>query len=224
MRVIENFMRNIVLVFTLLLTLLSYAKLGYAKQVDRMLISESAEQVSPLLNGQLVPKVDVTQLDGKQVNLQSILANKKTILFFYRGGWCPFCNTQMGQLQQLESQLVDLGFQLIGISTDSVTDLQQSISERNLSYQLLSDHPSKVSTAFGLSFFTSKMVTDRYLAKLDLKNPLRRNAAGEERLVLPVPAIYVFDSQGMVQFNYVNANFRVRLAPELLLQAAKLVK
>jgi len=212
-------MKKVAVMFSLLLPLLSYAG-----QTSKITIAENADLVSPILNGQFVPQVKVTQVDGKQSDLRDLLANKKTILFFYRGGWCPFCNTQMGQLQQLEGQLKALGFQLIGISTDGVDDLQQSIAERKLGYQLLSDFNSEVSTAFGLSFFTSKMVTDRYLAKLNLANPLHKNLDGEKRLVLPVPAIYVFDEQGMVQFNYVNANFRVRLAPELLLQAAQLVK
>ena len=59
---------------------------------------------------------------------------------------------------------------------------------------------------------------------MDLKNPLQKNAAGVERLVLPAPAVYVIDSKGLVQFQYVNPNFRTRLAPELLLHAAKLAK
>jgi len=212
-------MKKVAVMFSLLLPLLSYAD-----QTNKITIAENSDLVSPLLNGQFVPQVKVTQVDGNQPDLRDLLANKKTILFFYRGGWCPFCNTQMGQLQQLEGQLKALGFQLIGISTDGVDDLQKSIAERKLDYLLLSDFNSEVSTAFGLSFFTSKMVTDRYLAKLNLANPLHENADGEKRLVLPVPAIYVFDEKGMVQFNYVNANFRVRLAPELLLQAAQLVK
>ena len=187
-------------------------------------IAESAEQVSPLLNGQYVPTVEVTTLAGKTTSLQTVLDNKKTILFFYRGGWCPFCNTQMGQLKKIEPKLKALGFQLIGISTDSAQDLQKSIGKHELNYQLLADFNSVTSQAFGLAFFTSQQVTERYLAAMRLKNPLQPNAAGEERLVLPVPAIYVIDDQGLVQFNYVNTNYKVRLHEDLLLKAAQLVK
>ena len=166
----------------------------------------------------------MTKSDGKNLALSDYLNGQKTILFFYRGGWCPFCNTQMGQLQAIEGQLKNLGFKLVGISTDAPDDLNKSIDKRNLSYELLSDFESKVSSAFGLSFFTSEKTTSRYIAKMDLKNPLHKNNAGDERLVLPVPAIYVIDSKGLVQFNYVNPNFKVRLHSELLLKAAELVK
>jgi peroxiredoxin len=175
------------------------------------------------MNGQNVPEVQVTTIQGKQTSLASVLNNKKTIIFFYRGGWCPFCNTQMGQLKQIEGKLNDLGFQLIGISTDNPENLQKSINKHKFSYQLLSDFNSKTSQAFGLAYYSSQKVTERYVSMLSLQNPLQKNAAGQLRLVLPVPAIYVIDANGLVQFNYVNPNYKVRLSEELLLKAAELV-
>jgi len=187
-------------------------------------IAESENLISPLLNGQQVPSVLTTTAENKEVDLLSLINNKKTILFFYRGGWCPFCNTQMGQLKSIEGELTKLGFQLIGISTDSVEDLKESIKDKELNYQLVSDYHSVVSEEFGLAYFSSQKVTDRYLAMMNLTNPLKKNAAGIPRLVLPAPAIYVVDANGLVQFSYVNTNYKVRLSEELLLLAAKLVK
>lgn len=188
-------------------------------------IAETADQVSPLMNGQQIPSAtEVTTSEGKKISLEQVLNNKKTILFFYRGGWCPFCNTQMGQLKKVENELGKLGFQLIGVSTDDVKDLQKSIGKHQLSYQLLADFNSVTSQAFGLAYFASQKTTDRYLAAMNLKNPLQKNKAGDKRLVLPVPAIYIIDNSGLVQFNYVNPNFKVRLHEELLLKAASLVK
>ena len=187
-------------------------------------VAESAGQVSPLLNGQFVPDVQAVTIEGKQVSLKSVLNNKKTVLFFYRGGWCPFCNTQMGQLKQIEGKLQALGFQLIGISTDKPSDLKKSVKKHQFSYALLSDFNSVISQSFGLAYYSSQKVTDRYVAMMDLKNPLQKNKAGDKRLVLPAPAIYVVDAKGLVQFNYVNPNFKVRLNEQLLLKAAELVK
>ena len=187
-------------------------------------IAESAEQVAPLLNGQMIPDVEVTTIDGGKASLPKFLDGQKTVLFFYRGGWCPFCNTQMGQLKAIEGQLKAMGFQLVGVSTDGPADLKKSIEKMDLGYQLVSDFDSKLSKAFGIAFFTSEKTTKRYLAGLNLANPLQKNAAGQERLVLPAPAVYVIDSKGLVQFNYVNPNFRVRLDEQVLLAAAKAVK
>lgn len=206
-------MQKLILVLSLLLT----SATTFAKP-----IAETADTVMPLLPGQMVPTVMTNTIDNKQVDLANIIKGKPTVLFFYRGGWCPFCNVQMGQLQAIEGELEALGFQLIGISTDSPANLQKSSKDKQLSYQLLSDYNSQVSQAFGLAFFTSKHVTERYLAKMNLQNPLQKNAKGEVRLVLPVPAVYVIDNKGLVQFQYVNPNYKTRLAPELLLHAATL--
>ncbi|GHF88445.1 peroxiredoxin-like family protein [Thalassotalea marina] len=184
-------------------------------------IAEHAEAVSPLLNGQMVPDTLITTSTGQQGKFSELIKGKKSIVFFYRGGWCPFCNTQLGQLKEIEPKLVAMGYQLVGISTDSVDMLKDSTKSMKLDYQLFSDFDSKLSQAFGLAFFTSAKTTERYLAGMNLQNPLQKNAAGEERLVLPAPAVYLVDETGRVQFNYVNPNFRVRLSSELLLAAAK---
>jgi len=213
------------LLASLLILFTSTEAFSFSNILSVKTIAETAEQVSPLMNGQHIPAaVQVTTSEGKKLTLGQVINNKKTVLFFYRGGWCPFCNTQMGQLKKIENQITELGFQLIGISTDSVKDLQKSIGEHQLDYQLLADFNSVTSQAFGLAYYSSQKITDRYLAKMDLTNPLQKNKAGDERLVLPVPAIYVIDSQGLVQFNYVNPNYKVRLHEALLLKAVELVK
>jgi len=213
------------LLASLLILFTSTEAFSFSNILSVKTIAETAEQVSPLMNGQHIPAaVQVTTSEGKKLTLGQVINNKKTVLFFYRGGWCPFCNTQMGQLKKIENQITELGFQLIGISTDNVKDLQKSIGEHQLDYQLLADFNSVTSQAFGLAYYSSQKITDRYLAKMDLTNPLQKNKAGDERLVLPVPAIYVIDSQGLVQFNYVNPNYKVRLHEALLLKAVELVK
>jgi peroxiredoxin len=210
------------LTLTSLISVTSFSSLADVSQTKA--IAETADLITPLLNGQQVPSVTAKTVTAKEVNLKDVMQNKKTVMFFYRGGWCPFCNRQMGQLKAIEGQLKDLGFQLIGISTDSPEDLKKSIRDKKLGYQLFSDFNSTVSQAFGLAFFSTQEVTDRYTAKLHLANPLQKNAAGDKRLVLPAPAIYVIDDKGLVQFSYVNPNYEVRLDEELLLLAAKLVK
>jgi len=184
-------------------------------------IAESVDDIKPVLNGQYVPDVQIKTSEGKVLPLKQLVAKQKTILFFYRGGWCPFCNTQMGQLKAIEKQLAGLGYQLIGVSTDSTDMLQKSIKDKALGYQLLSDFESDLSQAFGLAYFASAKTTKRYLNAMDLKNPLQINTAGESRLVLPAPAVYVINTDGLVTFSYVNTNYKVRLDEQVLLSVAK---
>ncbi len=186
-------------------------------------IAANENQLTPLLNGHQLPNVELKQLDGQSVALTELTDNKPSVIFFYRGGWCPYCNAQMGQLKAIEQQLIDMGFQLIGISPDTPKQLKQSVKDNELNYQLLSDASHKASQAFGLAYFTSERVTQRYTQKMGITNPLTTTPNGEKRLVLPVPAVYISDGKGLIHFQYINPNFSVRPAPELILTAAKLV-
>ncbi|MCL1141868.1 peroxiredoxin-like family protein [Shewanella gaetbuli] len=187
-------------------------------------IAIDENNISPLLNGHQIPDVTLKTVKGDAVNLQELVAKQKTILFFYRGGWCPFCNVQMGQLQAIEPKLIEMGYQLVGISPDSPEKLAASMTKNELNYLLLSDEHMQAGQAFGLAFYTSEKVTSMYQAKLGVSNTLFKMSSGEERLVLPVPAIYISDTDGLIQFMYANPNYKVRPAPELIISAAQLVK
>ena len=186
-------------------------------------IAPDAVSVAPLLNGETLPDVALRDIDGNKVDLKALVSNKPTILFFYRGGWCPYCNAQMGQLKAIEPKLLEMGFQLVGISPDSPEKLKASIRDNKLDYMLLSDANLDAAQAFGLAFFTDANTSARYLSRMPLESLVRTNQDGDKRLVLPVPAVYMLDKQGLVHFQYVNPNFRVRPAPELILTAAELL-
>lgn len=48
-------------------------------------------------------------------------------------------------------------------------------------------------------------------------------ASGEKHHRLPVPAVFLVSTDGLIRFQYVNPDYRVRLDPELLLSAAKII-
>ncbi|MCW3173259.1 peroxiredoxin-like family protein [Shewanella subflava] len=206
---------------TKLIITAAIALLSFTTTANPIAIDEN--NISPLLNGHELPNISLQTVEGEDVNLKELVSHKNTILFFYRGGWCPFCNVQMGQLQAIESQLLAMNIQLVGISPDSPEKLKASITQNKLNYLLLSDQHLQAAQAFGLAFYTSDKVTKMYQAKLGVSNPLFNMPTGEARLVLPVPAIYMIDKTGLIQFMYANPNYKVRPAPELILSAASLL-
>lgn len=186
-------------------------------------IAIDENNVMPLLNGHQIPAITLQDVNGKAVALDKLVAQKPTIFFFYRGGWCPFCNSQMGQLKAIEPKLIEMGFQLVGISPDTPEKMRASINDQKLDYLLLSDTTMAASQAFGLAYYTSADITQKYTASLAVTNELYTTPEGDKRLVLPVPAVYLADKNGLIHFQYVNPNYKVRPAPELILTAAELL-
>lgn len=77
--------------------------------------------------------------------------------------------------------------------------------------KLLSDSDSAAALAFGLAFRMSDEDVKLY-KQYGIEVP-----GG----ILPVPAAFVLGTDGIVQFNYADPNFKNRIHPEVLLAAAK---
>lgn len=183
---------------------------------DRTEIVENASEVSPILIGETIPNVTLFDVNGAPLNLLEIAKAKPTIVLFYRGGWCPFCNAQLSQIQAIESDIEKLGYQLLAISPDTPDALKKSSKGKELGYQLISDFNLEAVRQFGLGFYIPKNYSDRIQSVGGETQSLK----GDERSILPVPAVFILDTKGVIQFEYVNPNFKVRIKPELLLDAA----
>lgn len=200
------------------------AALGLLFSINLMAatIAPSPEQVTPLLNGLTIPGVSLTNADNKQAQLLDLVKQKPSVLVFYRGGWCPYCNAQLSALRDIEPQLNKLGYQIIAITPDSTASINKSLKDtggQKLNYTLLSDADFAASSAFGLAYYLDDKTAAAYKGKL---GSLITTEAGTEKVVLPVPAVYVLNTQGEVLFNYVHINYKTRLEGELLLKAAEL--
>lgn len=185
-------------------------------------IAAAPEQVTPLLNGLTIPAVSLTAADNKAVALTELVQQKPSILVFYRGGWCPYCNAQLAALRDIEPELNKLGYQIIAITPDSVASINKSLKDtggNKLNYTLLSDANFAASSAFGLAYYLDDKTAAAYKGKL---GSLITNEAGTEKVVLPVPAVYIVNTAGEAVFSYVHINYKTRLHSELLLKAAKL--
>ena len=86
-------------------------------------IAASPEEAKPLAVGAQAPSALLTEMDGAKVDLAKEFAAKPTVLVFYRGSWCPFCNRQLAALGELEPKLLALGYQILAVSPDTVEGL-----------------------------------------------------------------------------------------------------
>lgn len=180
-------------------------------------IPESADQVNPVDVGEDIPDVTLVNSFGHESDLMEIVSQMPTLLIFYRGGWCPYCNTHLSQLAEIENQLYDMGIQIVGISPDRPDYIRESTMEHELSYQLLSDSDMAAAKEFGLAFKVDSTTINRYKnGGLDLAE-----RAGEDHYLLPVPAAFLVDREGTIQYRYFNPDYKVRIGNDELLTASK---
>ena len=178
-------------------------------------MATSANAVRPLLVGSQAADAPLSTLDGTETTLKTVLAGKPTLLVFYRGGWCPFCNLQLAELRHLAPDLEKHGVQLVAISPDRPEALSRTLEKGDIDFQLLSDSKAGLMEAFGIAF-TVDADTRKRLAEygIDLTQ-----ASGEAHHALPVPSVFLIDAAGTVQFSYVNPDYRTRV-PLRIVRAA----
>ena len=190
--------------------------IGLILTVANAEIYRTADQVTPLLPGAQVPAFTALNLDGEPINITANNIERPIVLTFYRGGWCPYCNLHLAELRTAEEELKALGFDVWFISPDKPELLAEG-ENTGFNYTLMSDPDMSAAEAFGIAFDVDNATLERYLGfGLDLKD-----RSGSERAVLPAPATFLIGSDGVVQFSYVNPDFKVRLAPEVLVAAAQ---
>ena len=183
-------------------------------------VAMSAEDVDPVKTGDRAPSATLSRLDGTSVSLGELYADKSLMMVFYRGGWCPYCNTHLMEVGQVEPELTEMGFDVVAISPDRPAKLNESMEKGEFKYELLSDADMSLSKAFGLAFRVDDATIGKYKDYgIDLED-----ASGHDHYLLPVPAVYIIDTKGTIQFAHWNPDYKNRIDNEALLSAAREAK
>lgn len=180
--------------------------------------AESAESAQALKTGQATPQVTLLTPEGESFDLGAAVREQPTVLIFYRGGWCPYCNRHLAALQEIEEDLLGLGFQIIAVSPDQPAALQPTIKKNELNYRLLSDREMKAASGYGVAFVVPEDIRTKYEGfGIDLASV----PGNPDAKWLPVPAIFLIDAEGVVRFVHTNPNYKLRLDPADILEAAE---
>ncbi len=202
---------NIRILFTALLGILVMA-LSVKAQEGRIAAEPTATK--PLEKGQESPDASLTGLDGKKVSLASLHQQKPLVIVFFRGGWCPICTKHTQQLIKIYPELKEKGFEMIGVSPDSVESTKVNIDKSSIPFPLYSDSELNVATSFGLAFKVDDATVTKYKGfGIDLEK-----ASGQTHHALPIPAIYVVSKEGIITFAHSNPDYRQRLDAKDLLK------
>ena len=184
-------------------------------------IAPTAAETEPIAVGKPAPDATLRRVDGSSFSLAEELTGKRTVLVFYRGGWCPFCTRHLAGLQEAQPELAKLGYRILAVSPDRPAKLAESIGKTKLTYDLAADGDLDAARAFGLAFHipdeTVTLYKDRY--KIDLED-----ASGRTHHALPVPGVFLVDPTSQIVYAHTNPDYKTRLSTEALLKAARNAK
>ena len=166
--------------------------------------------------GSTAPAFELPDATGHMKSLQSMLAAGPVVVTFYRGAWCPFCNIQLHEYQEMLPEITAAGGQLVAISPQ-MPDGSLSTAEKNgLQFAVLSDQGNAVARSFGVAYKLPADIAAAY-------KPMLTKANGGDGDELPLASTFVIDRSGMVAYAFVDSDFRKRAEPADVVAALKQV-
>lgn len=180
-------------------------------------IPNDPAQVQPLVVGTRAPLFSAQSTAGATRRFSPDGYRKPTVVIFYRGGWCPYCNTQLSELHTVEQKLRARGFEIVFLSTDQPKLLYSSLKAADIHYTLLSDSHLEAARAFHVAY----RVNDATLAKMRDYGVDLDASTGNSQHELPVPAVFIIDTSGTIRFVYSNPDYTIRLGADALWAAAR---
>lgn len=142
---------------------------------------------------------------GEEIQLLEALDNKPTIVSFYRGTWCPYCNLELSTYNELLKDRKDVN--MIAISPERP---DSSIDTKDLNFKVFSDINNNLAKKLNLSFDITETIESIYEGfGIDLEK-----FQGNRNRILPIPATYILDSSRTVIYAYIDADYTKRAEPQ----------
>ncbi|MGO9039984.1 MAG: peroxiredoxin-like family protein [Steroidobacteraceae bacterium] len=180
-------------------------------------VPDSPQQVRPLSVGAQAPIFTARTTEGALRTFLPDSYKKPTVVLFYRGGWCPYCNAQLSDLHLVEPKLRKSGFEIVFLSTDRPELLYSSLKATDIHYTLLSDSQLEAAKAFHVAYH----VDDATFAKMRESGIDLEATTGTKQHELPVPSVFIIDTSGTIRFVYSNPDYKIRLGADALWAAAR---
>ena len=98
--------------------------------------------------GEMMPEFEVENQSGEIVRKSNLLG-KKTVIYFYPKDNTPGCTAEACDIRDNYQRYLDEGYQVYGVSKDSVASHQKFIQKYDLPFPLLSDPTTKMLQSFG---------------------------------------------------------------------------
>lgn len=156
--------------------------------------------------GDAFPAFRLPDAKGGVVDSKKLLKQGPLVVAFYRGGWCPYCNLQLHDLQKHLPAIRAVGAQLVAISPETPDNSVSTAEKNKLEFYVLSDKNGGVARRFGLMYALPDDLVEIYKGfGLDLAK-----ANGMDTWELPLAATYVVAQDGKIVYSFLDADYKKR--------------
>ncbi|MCY3986569.1 MAG: peroxiredoxin [Candidatus Dadabacteria bacterium] len=111
--------------------------------------------------GSQAPDFEAETYGAEKVKLSDFYSKGTVALYFYPRDNTPGCTKEACSLRDAEQELVSLGVQVLGVSTDGVKSHENFKNKYSLNFPLLSDRSKEIADLYGVrsKFGSARRVT-----------------------------------------------------------------
>ena len=186
---------------------------AFAREQSELAASAPAG-IAPV--GTVLPDAELLDVHGAPTALYAAVGGGTSVLVFYRGAWCPYCNVALSAYQaQLLPELTDRGIRLVAISPQKPDGSLTMQQKHGLAFTVVSDPGNTIASRLGILTRPSE---EARAAQLELGLDLARvNADGTD--TLPMPAVVLLDASRAVRWIDVRPDYSTRTEPGQVIDA-----
>ncbi|WGK93613.1 MULTISPECIES: peroxiredoxin [Flavobacterium] len=119
--------------------------------------------------GDVVPQFSAVDAQGNLFDSASVIGKKTVVLYFYPKDNTPGCTAQACSFRDQYEDFLDLGAEVIGISSDGLASHQKFTAQYQLPFLLLSDTDKKIRKLFGVPTAFFGLLPGRVTYVIDAK-------------------------------------------------------
>ena len=147
--------------------------------------------------GVLAPKINAVTINGETIKSDDIIKDKQIVLLFYRGEWCPVCNKYLNNLSDSLKYITDKNAVVIVVGPELVEKAEKTAKKTKADFLIISDTSYVIQNDYDVLFHVTKGYQKKI--KTFLLTDIAKNN-GKEDAMLPVPATYIINKDGIVSF------------------------
>ncbi|EPG73307.1 redoxin [Leptospira fainei serovar Hurstbridge str. BUT 6] len=106
--------------------------------------------MSELKVGAKAPSFTGINQSGEKIELKNLLGKKGLVLYFYPKDQTPGCTTEACDFRDNFARLKKEGFNVVGVSKDSIKSHQKFIEKQELNFTLISDEDGSICEKYGV--------------------------------------------------------------------------
>jgi len=183
--------------------------------VVRLMASDLGNAVPPI--GDPMPPFILPDEEGDLVSLAGLLRVGPVAVTFHRGHWCPYCRINTKALAEAQTKIAAAGAQIVAIMPDRRQFAVSLKHDSKMHYPVLTDMDNGYALSLNLAIWVGAEVQELMAASgRDLPR-----YQGNDSWMLPLPASFVVDAEGIVRARFIDPDYRKRMAIEDLLQAVR---